>query len=143
MVAALELDDAVATGEAAGQTDGAHGRFGAGADHAHHLHRRHQAAHQVGHLGFHGGRRAVGQAVLQLLAHRVEHLRMAVAEDHRTPGADVVDVALVVLVGDVGAFGVLEEQRGAADAAEGAHRRVDAAGDVFLGVVEQDLGTGH
>src|SRR5690606_2035354 len=42
-----------------------------------------------------------------------------------------------------GACVVLEEQRGAADAAEGAHRRVDATGDVFLGVGEQGLGTGH
>ncbi|MNZ50456.1 hypothetical protein D3C78_682440 [compost metagenome] len=143
VVAALELDDAVAPGVAACQTDGAHGRLGAGADHAHHLHRRHQAAHQVGHLGFHGGRCAVGQAVLQLAAHRVEHVRVAVAEDHRAPGADVVDVALVILVNDVGAFGMLEEQRRAANALESADRRVDATGDVLLGLGEQGFGTGH
>ncbi|MOA39700.1 hypothetical protein D3C78_1615030 [compost metagenome] len=68
---------------------------------------------------------------------------MAVAEDHRAPGADVVHIALIVLVDHVGAGGVLEEQRRAADAAEGAHRRVDAAGDVLLGVAEQDFGAGH
>jgi len=60
--------------------------------------------------------------VVELAAHRVEHVRVAVAEDHRAPGADVVDIALVILVDDVGALGVLEEQRCAADAAEGAHR---------------------
>jgi hypothetical protein len=68
-----------------------------------------------------------------------------VAEDHRAPGADVVDVALVVLVDDVGAFGVLEEQRRAADALERADRRVDAAGDVLLGLAnrasERDMGS--
>ncbi|MCY1429020.1 hypothetical protein D9M71_449230 [compost metagenome] len=143
VVAALELDDAVATGEAAGQTDGAHGRFGAGADHAHHFHRRHQRADQVGHFHFQRGRRAVGQAVFQLLAHRVENIRMAVAEDHRAPRADVVDVALVVFIHHIGAGCVLEEQRGASDALEGADRGVDAAGDVLLGVGEQRFGTGH
>src|SRR5690606_3010692 len=53
------------------------------------------------------------------------------------------DVALVVLVDDVGALGMLDEQRGAADALECAHRRVHAAGDVLLGLVEEDFGTGH
>jgi hypothetical protein len=72
-----------------------------------------------------------------LLAHRVQHVRVAVAEDHRAPGADVVDIALVVFVGDVGAFGVLEEQRRAANALERAHRRVHAAGDVFLGLANR------
>src|SRR5690606_38799568 len=43
----------------------------------------------------------------------------------------------------VGTFGVLEEQRRAAHAAEGAHRRVDAAGDVLLGVGEEEFGAGH
>jgi hypothetical protein len=68
-----------------------------------------------------------------------------VAEDHRAPGTDVVDIALVILVDDVGAFGVLEEQRRAADALERADRRVDAAGDVFLGLAnrasERDMGS--
>ncbi|MNZ81428.1 hypothetical protein D3C78_1000940 [compost metagenome] len=143
VVAAFELDDAVAAGEATGQANGAHGRFGAGADHAHHFHRRHEGADQVGHLRFHLGRRAVGQAVLQLLAHRVQHIRMAVAEDHRAPGADVIHIALVVFVGDVGAFGVLEEQRRAADALERANRRVHATGNVFLGIGKQRFGTRH
>lgn len=143
VVAALELDDAVAAGVATGQADGAHGRLGAGTDHAHHLHRRHQAADQLGHLGLERGRCAVGEAVVELATDRVEHLRVAVAEDHRAPGADVVDVALVVFIDHVRAFGMLEEQRGAADAAEGAYRRIDAAGDVLLGVGEEDLGAGH
>ncbi|MCY1450169.1 hypothetical protein D9M71_669540 [compost metagenome] len=81
--------------------------------------------------------------MVELPAHRVEHVRVAVAEDHRAPGADVVDVALVVFIHHVGAFRVLEEQRRAADALERADRGVDAAGDVLLGVGEQGFGTGH
>ena len=143
MVAAFELDDGVAAGVTTGQADGTHGGLGTGADHAYHLHGRHDAADEVRHLGFHGGRRAVGQAVLQLVAHRIKHVRVGVAEDHRAPGADVVDIALVVLVDHIGAFGVLEEQRCAANAPEGAYRRVDAAGDVLLGIGKQGFGTGH
>ncbi|MNC39728.1 hypothetical protein D3C75_884000 [compost metagenome] len=81
--------------------------------------------------------------MLQLPAYRVQYLRVAVAEDHRAPGADVVDVALVILVNDVGAFGMLEEQRRAANALESADWRVDAARDVLLGLGEQGFGTGH
>ncbi|MDR6357739.1 hypothetical protein Q3H58_004410 [Pseudomonas psychrotolerans] len=110
---------------------------------AYHVHGRHQLADELGHGGFQGGRGAVGEAVLQLAAHGIEHVRVAVAEDHRTPGADVVDVAPVVFIDDIGTLGMLEEQRGAADALEGAHRRVDAAGDVALGLVEELGGTGH
>jgi hypothetical protein len=143
VVAAFELDDAVATGETTGQANGAHGRFGAGADHAYHFHRRYERAHQISHLGFHLGRRAVGQAVFKLLAHRVQDVRVAVAEDHRAPRTDVIDITLVVFVGDVGAFSVLEEQRRAANALERANRRVHTTGNVFLGIGKQRFGTRH
>jgi hypothetical protein len=70
-------------------------------------------------------------------AHRLDDLRMGVAEDHRAPGADVVDVAAAVLAPDVGARRLADEHRIAADGAECAHGRVDAAGDVALGFLEQ------
>ncbi len=44
VIAALELDDARAAGEAARQADGTHGRLGATAGQAHHLQARHQPA---------------------------------------------------------------------------------------------------
>ena len=61
---------------------------------------------------------------------RRDDLRVRVAEDHRPPGADVVDEAAAVGGHDVRAGGLLEEDRLAADAAKCAHRRVDAARDV-------------
>jgi hypothetical protein len=42
-----------------------------------------------------------------------------VAEDHRTPRTDVIDITLVVFVGNVSTFSVLEEQRRAANARTG------------------------
>ena len=66
-----------------------------------------------------------------------DDVRMGVAENHRAPGADVVGVPLAVSVLHLGPDTFLEEQRRAADRAEGAHRRIDAAGDVLLGAGEQ------
>ncbi|MNV40338.1 hypothetical protein D3C71_1319390 [compost metagenome] len=81
--------------------------------------------------------------MFQLLAHCVQNVRMAVAEDHRTPGTNVIHITLVVFVSDVGAFGVFEEQRRAAHALERADRGVHTTGDVFLGIGKQGFGTRH
>src|SRR5690606_33593560 len=143
VLSAFELDDGITAGIAAGQTDGAHRCLGTGTDRAHHVHGEPKRAHQLGHFGFHGGGCTVGQAVLELAADRVQHLRVPMAENHRTPGADVVHIAPVVLVDDVGTLSMFDEQRTAADAAEGAYRRVDATGDVFLGTGKKIFGAGH
>ena len=58
VVASFELDDFVAAGEAACQANGAHGGFGAGVYHAHHIHGRHQFSNQFRHFDFHFGWRA-------------------------------------------------------------------------------------
>ena len=50
VVVAGELDDRIPPGEAAGQADGAHRRFGAGVDQPHHLDRRHGRDDQLGQL---------------------------------------------------------------------------------------------
>ncbi len=143
VVAALELDDLVATRVAAGQTQGAHGRLGAGADHAHHVHARDQLADAVGHDRLQLGRGAEGEALLDALLHGRDDLRMGVAEDHGAPGADVVDIALAVGVDRVGPGGAVEEDRIAADAAKRAHRRVHAAGDMALRGLEEIMGSAH
>ena len=58
VVAAGKLDDLVTAGEASGGAEGAHHRFGAAVDHAHHLDVRHHPNHLFGHLYLEGGRRA-------------------------------------------------------------------------------------
>ena len=52
---------------------------------------------------------------------------MRVAEDERPPRQDVVHVPIAVHVDEVGPLASLDEERRAADRAEGAHRRADAA----------------
>ena len=102
VVAALELQEQRAAGVAACQPDAAHAGLGAGADQAQLL--------DAGQLGHHGlsqldlalGWGAKGEAVEQRLLYRFDDGRVAVAEDHRPPGADVVDVLLAVGVPEVG-----------------------------------------
>lgn len=137
VVAAFELDDLVAAGEAARQANRAHGGFGTGVHHAHHIHGRHQLGYQRRHFYFHFGRRAKAQAAGRRLDHRVADRRMVVAQHHRTPGADIIDIGFPIHVIEVSAIRAFDKQRGAADAGEGADRRVNAAGDQFTrGVVQ-------
>ena len=76
---------------------------------------------------------------VERLGHRLLDRRVAMAEDVRPVAADVVEVALAVLAPQPGAGGGAHEDRLAADAAEGAHRRVDPAGHHPLGARQQLL----
>ena len=59
------------------------------------------------------------------------------AEDQRPPGTDVVEIVLAVGVPHARAGTTCEEARRATDRAEGANRRIDAAGNDFLGLFEE------
>src|SRR6266567_4381327 len=62
---------------------------------------------------------------------------MRVAEDRWPPGPDEINVLVSVHVPDMRAFGLVHEERLAADGAKGAHRRIDTAGNVFQGCGEE------
>jgi hypothetical protein len=100
---------------------------------------RQHFAQQFGHLDLAFGRRTEGQSLQRRLLHRGDHFRMRVAEDQRPPGADIVDVALAVGVGDARAGTGGEEARRTADRTKGPHRRVDATRDVPLGALKELL----
>ena len=129
VVAALKLDELAAPGGATRQADGAHGRFGARADQAHHVHAGHVFQDLFGQFHLALGGRAKRKALGQRFLHRVYHRRVAVAQNHRAPGADVVGIALAVGVPHIGALGAADKARRAAYGLKGAHRRVDAAGN--------------
>src|SRR3546814_14440145 len=65
------------------------------------------------------------------------------AGDHRSPGADVVDVTLALGIDKVRAIRGSNEAWRAADGAKCANRRIDAAGNGFLRAFAQRCGTRH
>ena len=140
VVAAVELDDEVAFGEAAGEADGGHGGLGAGVAHADLF----DGGHPVGDGAAISTSKGFGMPKeMPSLATSWMVLVMTVggvAEDVRAPGADVVDVGLAIDVLDAAALGAADEERFAADVAEGADGRVDAAGDEGLGSGEELAG---
>ena len=99
VVAAGELDDLGAAGESAGQPDRAHRGLGAGVDQPDQLDRRHPVDDLGGQFAFGGSRRPERQASGGGLGDGLHDRRVRVAEDHRPPRADQVDVAVAVGVG--------------------------------------------
>ena len=127
VVAADELDDLLAAGEAAGDAHGAHRRLGARVDHAHELDGRHGLADEARQLDLELRGRAVARAAVDLLLQPADDLGVSPAEDHGSPRRDEVDELVAVGVPDVGALGARDEQRVRhADALHRADRRVDA-----------------
>ena len=88
-----------------------------------------------------GGRAEAGADFERALQRR-QNLGMAVAQQQRAPRADVVDVLVAVDVEDVAALAARDEERIAAHAAKGAHRRIDAAGNDVLRPAKQLFGFG-
>jgi hypothetical protein len=84
---------------------------------------------------------ADGESALEGLEDR----GMAMAEQQRSPGADVIDVFVAIDIEDVRPLAAGDEHRLATDTAEGAHRGVDAAGDDLLRTAEEFFGlcVGH
>ncbi len=142
VVAAGELHDLGPAGEAPGQPDRRHGGLGAGGDQADLLDRGDPGDDLLGQLDLALPGRAEGGAAGDRFPYRVQDGGVRVAEDHRTPRADQVDVLAAVGVGQVGAGSGHHEARRTADGAEGAHRGVHAAGRDDRGTIEERLGLG-
>ena len=122
VVTAFKLDDFIATGKTARQADGAHGRFGTGVHHTHHVHGRHQFGHQLRHFHFHFGWRTEAQAALGGFNYRVTNGRMVVPQHHRPPGTHIIDIGFAIDIIQIRAVSTFDKQRRTAHAGEGAHR---------------------
>ena len=81
----------------------------------------------LGEFHLERGGRSVARAPPDGLLERLDYSRMGVTQDQRTPGEDVVHVAVAVDVVQIGAFSPLYEARRSADRAKGPHRTVDPA----------------
>ena len=143
VVAAFKLDDFVASGKTACQTDGGHRCFRAGADKAQLLDGRHDFSDFFGNDNFAFSRRTKRQTAQCCFAHGFNDFRMGMADNRRAPRADIVGITRAVFVPNIRAFCLFDKARYAADAAECAHRRVHAAGNNGFGAVEQAFITVH
>ncbi len=142
VIAALEFDDEFAAGGGAGQADGRHRGLSAGADEAHFFDGGIAGGDALGEIGLGGRGGAEAGRVARGALNGFDDRRKGVAQNHRAPGAEVVDVAIAVGVVEVCALGALNEGRRATHGAKGAHGRVDAAGKEALGALLEGLGTG-
>src|SRR5262249_25409262 len=118
VVTAGELHDLAAPGGAAGQADGTHRRLGPRVDQPDLLDRGDATDDLLDELDLCRGRSAKGQPAPRRLAYRIDHGRMSMAKDRRTPGTHEVDVVLAVGVVEVGALGARDETRGATNRTE-------------------------
>ena len=132
VVTASKLQKITASGKGAGKTNRAHRRLRPRIAHAHHLHRRHAGDDGLCQLRFRHRRRAKTQAVFRCLLHRVDNPRMGVTDNRRAKRADIINITAAIHVKNKSAFRAGNKTRRAADAAKGAHRRIDAAGNHLL-----------
>ena len=137
VVATFELDDLAATGRAARQANRTHRCLSARTDQPHHLDRRHELDDFFGEFDLALGRRTERKTFQQRFLHRVHDSRMTVPQNHRPPGADVVDIPFVIGVPEVGAVCPLYKTGCATHRLEGAHRGIHAAGNCFSGALKK------
>ena len=139
VVAAGELDHLGAAGEPAGQPDRRHGRLGAGGHQPHLLDRLDPGHDLLGERDLALAGRTEGRTAGDGRLHGRDHLGVRVAEDHRPPRAHEVDVLATVGIGEVRTGTGHHEPGRTAHGAEGAHRRVHAAGRHDGRAVEERL----
>ncbi len=140
VIAAFELHNELALGESAGEPDSRHRRFGSGADEADLLDCWKGLNHQSGEICFcrSGGPKA--GAVARSLDDGLQDLGLGVAEDQRSPRANVVDVLVAISIPHVRAHPAHQKRRGAANGPESADRGIDSAGNELLGSFLQSAG---
>ena len=132
VITALKLDHIFSTGKRPRHADGGHRRFGARADEAQFFDGGHGGDHQLRQVGFGGGRGSEACAPFRGPLNRLHHQRVGMAQDHGPPGTEVVQIAIAIGVPQVGSLGSHQEGRISPYRAKGAHRRIDASGQVAL-----------
>mmetsp|Transcript_27728 Transcript_27728/g.85715 ORF Transcript_27728/g.85715 Transcript_27728/m.85715 type:complete len:405 (-) Transcript_27728:166-1380(-) len=140
VVAALELDDLLAARVRADEAEHAHARLRARVREADHLHGGDRVDDHFGEDVLVRRRRAERRALLERLAERVVDLVVRVAADGRAPGADVVDVLVVVDVVRVRALDAVEDNGRTSNRIKRANRRRHAAGHERLGLRHDRVG---
>src|SRR2546421_10460737 len=133
VIAAVELDNFVASGESARQSNARHCCFGAAVDHSDLFDRRHPSADQFGQFHLEWIWNSKTQSARSGVAHSIDNHFRCVAKNRRTPTPDVVEIFLSIDIPNFRSGSALGEKMLAADIAERAHRRIDASRNAPLG----------
>ena len=141
MVAAFKLDDFAAPGKTSCRAQSAHGCLCSRIHHAHHVHAGISRCHQLGHLHLGLGGQAVAHAVRQRRLCRLYHIGVRVTQNHRPPGADIVQPVVPVCIYHMAALCAFDKHGAAPHRAKGPHGTVDAAGQYAAGVLKHLFGT--
>src|SRR5262249_18582593 len=90
-----------------------------------------------GQFYFEFGWSAVARSASRGLLNRLDHFRMRVTQNHRSPRAYVVDILIAVRVDDVSSRSFAYEKRSAIYCAESADRAVDASRNQLEGTLKE------
>ncbi len=130
VITARELDQAIASGDPAGQPDNRHRRLGTRRHKPYRLDGRHGIDELGRKLDLLFGWRTERRASRGRKLNCLDDLDVSVTEDQRAPRQHPIDVAIPVDILDHGALALLEEQRVIEpDSSHRSNWRVDAAGD--------------
>ena len=134
VVLALELHDALAPGERAGEAHGMHRRLRAGHGHARHVDPAGELAHELDRADLVLTREAEAHALAHALVDVVVDARVAVSQDDRPIAHPKVDELVAVGIPDDATLAAIDVDRALAPRAE---VRVGSAGHPLRGAPEQ------
>ena len=132
VIATGEFHDHIPPCKTSGQSNGRHGGLCAGVDHTHPFHAGDSADDAFSELNFYLSWCAEAQCLLRLFGNGFDGGPEVMAQNHRAPRADVVNVAVAVDIAEISTLGAGKEDRITADAFKGSHRRIDATWDAEL-----------
>ena len=112
---------------APGRPHSTHNGFRTGIDQPEFFHGRHTVPYQFRQLCLLLRGRAKRQAIQRCLPHLLHHNRMGMPQNPRSPGTDIVNPFIAILIQELVPFCASDEQRRAAHTAKCPHRAVHAA----------------
>ena len=127
MIASRKFNDFIPFGIASCQADGAHHCFCAGIYHPHHFYGGNQAADQFCHFHFYGSGGSKAQPPSAGVYDAVQYPLIGMPQNHRPPGAYIINVLIAVLIIKTGPFPAFDKSGNRPHRAESPYRRIDAA----------------
>src|SRR5947209_3070517 len=139
MITAAKLENFVAASIGTCQPQGTHSRLSAGVDKAHHFNRWNALNDQLSQFVFGLRGRTKAKTPLARLYHRMHHARMAMAENHGSPGLHIVQIAVAIDIIEIGAVSRCNEDGAAAHSAKSPYRTINATRQTFLRLLKKSL----